>query len=179
MRLFSRTFGSCCVLACSSALAACQGDITGAGPGSPISGAPGGAATPSGGAPAVPPAGTQVGEGTGLMPLRRLSRVEYANTITSLFGSGIQSTVELPDDPIGSSTYATPTVVGGVEVDRFEQAAAEISGKVAIDSLAGCPVGQSDPECAASFVKGFGKRCFRRPLLDSEVSDLTALYTTL
>ncbi len=172
-------------LATLATTAACTGDITGGSPGEPGAGLTSGATPSAGdagigsaGAPVVPSPDAKVAEGTGTMPLRRLGMAEYANTIASLFGAGIATSVALPADPQGTSTYPFPTVVGGVERDAFEQAAAEIAGKVAsqLSTLAPCTAGGDERACAKQFVTSFGKRAFRRPVSDAETAQLLGLY---
>ncbi len=162
---------------------ACTGDITGASPGGGgvTSGGTlgaGGTGLGSAGAPVVPAPDAKVAEGTGTMPLRRLGVAEYANTIASLLGAEIATSVTFTADPQGTSTYPFPTLVGGVERDAFEQAADEIAGKVAsqLATLAPCTAGGDERACAKQFVTSFGKRAFRRPVSDAETTQLLGLY---
>lgn len=120
-------------------------------------------------------------EGAGLMPLRRLSKIEYAHTIESLLGEGVATGVDLPEDPIGASSFASPTVVGSVELDRFEQAANDLAKSQAekVRELAPCAAGTSDAACAQAFIASFGGRAFRRPVTDAEANALLELYQAL
>ncbi len=173
-------------LACIAAwvpVAACTGDLTGGpqgGPGGGLTGGgtTGGAGLGTSGSPVVPSPDAKVAEGTGLMPLRRLSAAEYSNTISSLFGSGVATSVAFTSDPQGTSTYPIPTLVGSVEQDDFEKAAEEIAGKVAsqLTTLAPCAADGDERACAKQFVTTFGKRAFRRPVTDAETMQLLGLY---
>ncbi len=166
----------------------CTGNLVGTADGGPGASALGGASAaggigsgPGSGGVLVSPAGTQVPEGAGLMPLRRLGQREHARTVSALFGAGVVSNVAFPDDARGASSYATPTVVGTVERDRVEQAADAIATQVAprLTSLAPCAAGATERACAQTFVTDFGKKVFRRPLFAAETDALLALYDKL
>jgi Protein of unknown function (DUF1592)/Protein of unknown function (DUF1588)/Protein of unknown function (DUF1595)/Protein of unknown function (DUF1585) len=166
----------------------CTGNLLGSADGAPGASGLGGASAAGGASNAagsggvmVPPAGTQVQEGAGLMPLRRLGQREHARTVTALFGAGVISNVTFPDDERGASSYATPTVVGAVERDRFEQAADALAKQASpqLDKLAPCPANATaavERTCAQTFVTDFGKKVFRRPLVTAEADALLALY---
>jgi hypothetical protein len=162
-------------------LSGCTGTIgdtsAGQSEGKGTSSEPGGTVGP----PVVAPPGTAIEEGAGLMPLRRLSQAEYRNTIESLFGAGIMTTVRFPDEPLGPSTYGTPTQVTEVERDRFEQAGDEIAARViaSLSTIAPCDAGKNERSCADAFVSVFGARIFRRPVLAAEKDALLALYDGL
>ncbi len=167
-------------LGCTGNLFGTDGGPGASGLGGASAGGGAGNAARSGGV-LVPPAGTQVQEGAGLMPLRRLGQREHARTITALFGAGVASDAALPDDERGASSYATPTVVGTVERDRIEQAANAIAAQVAprLTTLAPCASGATERACAQTFVSDFGMKVFRRPLLPAESEALLALYDEL
>src|SRR5262245_6806600 len=144
---------------------ACTGEIGGMGatssePGDPAR--PGGRPSRPGDAPAPgstapgsmnPGPSAQPGAGpvAGVMPMRRLGRVEYENTLRALFGATTNPGVALPDDALGESSYEWPANVGGVELDRFEQAAYNVAqGLTArIRDLVPCAVGTAERSCAA------------------------------
>jgi hypothetical protein len=123
----------------------------------------------------------------GVAPLRRLTNLEYANTIRDLLGVAAPS-------PSSRSRFLADTNAGtsgfnqGYPVARAEDALAfllsaeEIATTVAqkLSSLLPCaPVPATDTEqdaCADKFITQFGRRAFRRPLLANEVDKLRALY---
>ncbi len=168
--------------ALSACATGCTGELLGGGapgqPGTGTGGAGTGTAGSSGSAGSAGAGGSAVEEGAGLIPLRRLGVAEYENTIHSLFGSQVTMPVELPDDPQGTSTYPTPTVVGSVERDGFERAADGIAKQLApqLATLAPCAPGADERTCARQFLESFGKRAFRRPVRDTELAGLLGLY---
>src|SRR5690242_15226382 len=153
---------------------ACTGSIdAGHAPGGPANKPDGTGPGPSPGAPApnaVVPAG-----------LRRLTLAQYQNTVRALLGDAIKVPEELdPDDPEATFSsvggYRIVTSPGGVL--KYEDAAYDLAGQVFADpaltqSVLGCDPRQA--ACAGSFVKGFGRRAWRRPLAAAEVARYTKL----
>ena len=144
------------------------------------SGAPGGS-TPGGGS--VPGAAA-----SGPGRLRRLTRAQFVNTLRDLLPGG--ATVALgdlePDDQregfasIGASYAATSP--NGVE--KYETAARAALDAVFADparraSLFGCTPAAADDDCARSFITGFGRRTWRRPLSSTEVERYLRLSRTV
>jgi hypothetical protein len=124
----------------------------------------------------VPPSASAVPAG-----LRRLTGTQYRNTIRDLLGASVKLPTELDrDDP-----EATFNSVGGYRITtspagvaKYEDAAVDIAHQVFADpalaaSVVGCDV--KDGACAARFIKGFGRRAWRRPLTDAEVGRYTKL----
>ncbi|MEZ4256859.1 MAG: DUF1592 domain-containing protein [Polyangiales bacterium] len=107
----------------------------------------------------------QVGYGD----VRRLSALEYRNTVAALVGSpGFN-----PD--IAGTEEVFVTELG---VRSFEDAASEASGVIDWAMASPCPVGAThDAACAKDFIATFGRRAFRRPLLDEERTWLEGVYT--
>lgn len=124
------------------------------------------------------------GEGVELLPfrppaskMRRLSHVEYANTIHDIFGDYVAVPEELEPDTsingftsIGNAQLATSR--RGVE--QYEAAALEIAAQVmrnpARVNLVDCtPDGVLDGPCTATALRDIGRRLFRRPLSDVEL----------
>jgi len=113
--------------------------------------------------------------------LRRLTTVQYQNTVRALLGDAIKVPTELdPDDPEATFSsvggYRITTSPGGVL--KYEDAAYDLARQVFADpalqqSVLGCA--PAAPGCAASFVKSFGRRAWRRPLLASELARYTKL----
>jgi Protein of unknown function (DUF1592)/Protein of unknown function (DUF1588)/Protein of unknown function (DUF1595)/Protein of unknown function (DUF1587) len=143
-------------------VAACTGSIPG-----------GSMPRPSGGpgAPQTPPSASAVPAG-----LRRLTRAQYQNTVRDLLGPSIKLPGELDrDDPeaVFSSVGGYRITTSPAGVLKYEDAAYAIARQVFADpalvqSVVGC-----DPRlaaCAASFMRGVGRRAWRRPLTDAEVA---------
>jgi hypothetical protein len=139
-------------------LGGCTGAI--GGPGSSSSGSPSGSLT-------LGPTG-----------IHRLSRIEYDNTLADLLGDtsrpGFAALPEDTHDPFDND-YATQLVSGAL-IAAVETLATGASARLALDpprrnALLGCtPTGAGDRDCLESFVRGFGRRAFRRPLTDDEVA---------
>lgn len=204
-RLIPSVLASLAGLVAMAALPACSGTI-GGGPGTgdgeqaaggdPSGGTPGasgGASNTKGGGSSGGGATAGAGSGPGdkggllgglpvgsstLRPMRRLSKTEYENTVRDLLGPTVSVGVSLPLEPPGEASYRLPSEITPVELDLFEQGAnnAARAGSGAIPACAGT----ADPRmCASDFVKSFGQRAFRRPVLDAEVTQLLALYDKL
>jgi hypothetical protein len=150
------------VLLLVAALAACNGKI----------GANGGSGQVSVGATVYGPTG-----------LHRLSRIEYDNTLADLLGdntrSGFASLPEDVNDPFDND-FSTQ-VVSGALIGSAETLAAGAAARLLADTtkrnkLVGCtPSGAGDQACLESFVRAFGRRAFRRPLTEDEVSGYLGL----
>jgi hypothetical protein len=119
----------------------------------------------------------------GPAPLRRLTRVQYANTVRDLLGVDPRTLEALPDDPVAPSGFEQAGLVGGQEV-RGLMETAEAVAAAAVErpsALLGC-----DPEaaageeaCVGAFLASFGKRAFRRPLDSAEVAETLSLYRSM
>ena len=113
--------------------------------------------------------------------LRRLTRAQYQNTVRALLGDAIQVPGELdPDDPEATFSsvggYRITTSPGGVL--KYEDAAYDLARQVFADpallqSTLGCAPASTG--CAASFIKSFGRRAWRRPLDAGELARYTKL----
>ena len=163
-----------CVVGCSGSI---QGPSGGSGKaagnagGSPSAGGPGPGAHDPGGVPSAPATG-QVPAG-----VRRLSQAQYRATIAGLLGPSIQLPKELdrddPDSVLSSvGGYRVATTSAGVV--KYDSAAYDIAHQVFADPKGVNAVLGCDPKqgavCAQSFLRGFGRRAWRRPLSDDEVA---------
>jgi hypothetical protein len=128
--------------------------------------------------------GTSVGAlAYGPTGLHRLSRIEYDNTLADLLGdgsrSGFASLPEDVNDPFDND-FSTQLVSGAL-IASAETLAAGAAMRILADTakrnaLVGCtPSGPGDQACLESFVRGFGRRAFRRPLTDEEVTGYLGL----
>jgi hypothetical protein len=150
--------------------------------GSPGGGGTAGAGGQAGGGSATPaPAGA---DRAGPMPLRRLTRIEYRNTIRDLqIASSVSDvTRDIPEDTKGAFGFDAAPVVSNLEVDRF-LGAAEAIGKALVASstrfgqVLGCnAAAMGEDACARQFVTSFGRRAYRRPLAPDEIDALFAYY---
>jgi hypothetical protein len=110
----------------------------------------------------------------GPAPLRRLSNVEYLNTLRDLFPSLSPSLPALPADiPVaGFENAVDAQEPSDLLIARYEQianlyAAAATADAPTLGALSGCsdPAGQ---HCEAQVVAAAGRRIFRRPLSTAE-----------
>lgn len=161
------------VAACGSIAAACAGaavEPDGGGGDDGAGGAGGGAsacsATPS----------------PGPTPLRRLTRVEYDNTVRELLGDTSRpSSIFPPDEKLGGfDNNASTLTVSTLHADQYAVAAETLAARAVtnLPKLLPCnPAQAGEDACARSFIAEFGRRAYRRPLSDAEATRLFAVYS--
>ena len=121
-------------------------------------------------------------EAAGPMPLRRLSRREYNNTVRDLLGDTTRPADGFPPDNDSDFHFRRAGLVATVDASRLLGAAETLAAAAAADAklatLAPCvPAGAADEEgCARKFIESFGLRAYRRPLTGEEVDRHLALY---
>ena len=113
--------------------------------------------------------------GPGPAPMRRLTRWEYNNTVHDLVGdvTAPASTFVPEAGQFGFDNSASGATLSDVVVEQFERAARDLATNAVsnLPALMGCdPSGAAEESCVASFIQGFGKRAFRRPLSSDEES---------
>ncbi len=110
--------------------------------------------------------------------LRRLTRVQYANAIGDLLGEGITITSPLEADPVLSGfasigaglTTFSPTATETLETVALAVAKQALGDPARRARLCPCtPAATVDAACARAFVTGFGRRAWRRPLVEEEI----------
>ena len=153
-------------------------------------GAGNGSGTGSGSSSSMPPNNTGALDDSmtvpGATPLRRLTRLEYDNTIRDLLGvspnNGGKLTADQGSNDSGfnmGGSITGSTDARGVFSNAEEIATASLQK---LDALLPCAPIPSDrsaqDDCANQFVEKFGLRAFRRPLSGSELDELHALYRT-
>jgi hypothetical protein len=127
--------------------------------------------------PPAPPA-----PGAGPAVFRRLTLFEYRNTVRDLLGSAATS-MEVPvDDAAGKSGFARGGWLSWVGAGTFLDGT-EAMARRAVEELPGLipcdPVPAVEAEqraCAERFIARFGRRAYRRPLVEGERQALLALY---
>ena len=160
---------------------ACTGSIgdhgsTGAGDAGGVSGG-------TGGTSGMPPQGSL---DPGRVPLRRLNRAEYCNTVRDLLGTSQRPCDNFPQDNVifGFDTIAEVQSLSSLHLELYEQAATSLIDEVmalpATDArranLLTCQPSAADPKpCVLQILKGFAERAFRRPVAPDELSDYVAL----
>ncbi|HEY0711616.1 MAG TPA: DUF1592 domain-containing protein [Polyangia bacterium] len=135
---------------------------------------PGPASSPDGGSSA-----TCEESAPAVLPLRRLTRAEYSNTVRDLLGDDSDPGKGLPSDDAGEELFVSPATMT-VTTD-WAQSALETAEAIARRAVAKLPTlvpcaSAGDEVCAQQFIGGFGRRAFRRPLLREERDRLLALW---
>ncbi len=114
----------------------------------------------------------------GTTKLRRLTRLEYNNTVRDLLGDSTRPGSSFASDLEGEGGFVTGGIVSQVEADQYLEAGDRLATAAVrdLDKLLPCkPVGVEDA-CAADFVAKVGRRAYRRPLYADETKDLKDLY---
>ncbi|MBL8944826.1 MAG: DUF1592 domain-containing protein [Myxococcales bacterium] len=119
------------------------------------------------------------GVGSGYAPMRRLTAVQYRNTIDALFGGAVAPGDSFPTTSIHKN-YSNNPVLNVVSLPAamdLLQAAEDVATQVIddVDTIVTCP-GAQDQSCASAFIDDFGARAFRRPLEPDERAALLSLY---
>ena len=116
---------------------------------------------------------------------RRLTRVEYDNTLHDLLGDSSRSGfAELPEDvndPFDNN-YTTqlpsPSLIEAVEKLAQEAALRALADPAIHDKIIPCtPTGADDTACLRAFITTFGRRALRRSLTEGEVQEYLGLQS--
>ena len=120
--------------------------------------------------------------------LRRLTLLEYQNTIRDLLGVKLSDTDRrgfAADQVVHGGFGKGAGIVTSVDSRQFLDVSAKVAAAATADLAklmpAGCaaPAAGADQGCIARFVEQFGLRAFRRPLAPAEITAMTALYAKL
>jgi hypothetical protein len=122
----------------------------------------------------------------GHLPLRRLNRTEYCNTVHDLLGTAQRPCDRFPDDPInfGFDTIADVQSVSGLHIELYEAATTALVDEVmnlpATDArrtrIMTCQPAAADPKpCVTNILRAFAERAYRRPVAPAEVIDQVGL----
>ena len=163
------------VLAASFATVACTGSVP-----SPGNAGDDGGGGNEGGSAGEPGEGGTAGGGTpdlGEMPLRRLTKWEYENTIKELLGAPPSYAKAYPSDDIGKVGFATATNTSELMATATMESADALArfALTKFDTLVPCSASGTDA-CAKDFIATFGQRAFRRPLTTTERAELFDLF---
>jgi len=120
----------------------------------------------------------------GASPLRRLTSLEYDNTIRDLLGVTTTAGGKLTDDQGSNDSGFVKggSITGSSDARTVLTTAEELSTAALahLSTLLPCgsvPTARADQDsCADQFVEKFGLRAFRRPLSDAELADLRGFY---
>ena len=121
--------------------------------------------------------GTEVGRRL----LRRLSHVEYDNTIKDLFGIESSWGAALAPDNVlhGYNNNAEALQVSALLADQYMNAAEEIASEVVgqrLDDILPCEFVDRNLNCAEDFLMDYGTQIFRRPLSSDEMEIYLGLF---
>jgi hypothetical protein len=146
---------------------------------------------PNSSGPAAQPGAGALSDGNsvpGPAPLRRLTRLEYENTLRDLLGvtGAVTSALQVGTDAeSGQAGFVKGgAITGGDDARNLMTAATQITDAIKgrLGSLLPCnplPTAAGEQEaCAKKFISEFGKRAYRRPVSDREADLALGLYTT-
>lgn len=131
--------------------------------------------------PPPPPDGFQLGAA----PARRLTLEEYFFTVADLLGVTPDPALFalLPKDSAaeGFSNLVGTQSVSREHPDAFEKLANQLARDMNFDAFLGAHATCQDAsdDCRAAFVRSAGKKLFRRPLKEEEVTAFVALHARL
>ncbi|MCA9538113.1 MAG: DUF1592 domain-containing protein [Myxococcales bacterium] len=120
----------------------------------------------------------------GPAPLRRLTRVEYDNTVSQLLSDTSRPARAFPPDEEagGFDNQAAAQSVSPLLAENYLNAAETLAARTAerrLPTLAGCPAPSDAATCEASvrvFIQSFGLRAWRRPLAADEIQECLDLF---
>jgi len=155
------------------------------GVGGTTGGSGGTAGSATGGTGAVPdPACVGAAADTDVSYLRRLTALEYQRTVQSLFQLTAPPDIEgIPADNEhhGFKTFAEIQTMGTADLRGYLEKAGELADALLADATRSTAVLGCAPSaagCLTSFVTGFGRLAYRRPLEQTEIDAITADATT-
>ncbi len=151
---------------------------------------PEGAPSPGGGGtrPEPMPGPDGVVDSAGPYHLRRLTVVEYQNTVRDLLGVNLSDTDRRgfsADQVVHGGFGSGAAIVTSVDSRQFLDVSAKIATAAVADLAklmpAGCdaPAPAAETGCIGKFVESFGVRAFRRPISQEETREMVALYNKL
>lgn len=110
-----------------------------------------------------------------LEPIRRLTHVQYDNTVRHLLGDSTRPSRKFPSEDYvhGYTNQASAQVITPALAELYGQVAERLANNAFRygdeHGLLPCePASPADRACARAFVDDFGAKAFRRPLTDSE-----------
>lgn len=115
----------------------------------------------------------------GRTPLRRLTMTEYNNTVKELVGDSTSPANKFPppEESAGFLNNADVYQTTEFHVEAWFNAAEALAANYGKAGKYDLPCKADAASCATQFIKDFGKRAFRRPLSDAEVTSYLARFT--
>jgi hypothetical protein len=127
----------------------------------------------------LPPAPPPPASGDLPAPLRRLSRLEYDNTLRDLLGDTTAPSRGLSADLRDGNGFAAGAWIDTVDAGGLLEVSEAVAARAIqnVPELTACAAGAAgEPACARQVVTTFGRRAYRRPLTAAEVAALEAFY---
>ena len=113
--------------------------------------------------------------------MRRLTHIEYDNTVADLLGDTTAPASTFPADVAqdGFTNNALALSVSPALTEQYLAAATALSQTATtnLTSLLGCDAVAAEQACVQQFIRDFGKRAWRRPLTTDEQSRLLSVFT--
>jgi hypothetical protein len=118
--------------------------------------------------------------GPGRAPLRRLSDLEYDNTVSDLLGDSRRPAQAFVSESGRYGNDADTRPMTATRVRDYLAAAETLASNAwpALSSTYPCLAtvsADTEADCVSTFVEGFGARAFRRPLAEQEKAELVSL----
>ena len=119
--------------------------------------------------------------------LRRLTQVQYKNTIRDLLGETVVLPAQLePDSVVAGSKEvgASVTTISTRGVEQYEDAAYSLATQILEDEsirnkwITCAPDGMTDDNCAGEILNALGEQAWRRPLTGEELNTLVVISRT-
>lgn len=113
------------------------------------------------------------GAEVGASQMRRLTRIQYERTVEDLFGMELPIAELLPADSnsLGFDNQAAVQEATPTDVEAWQVAAEMVTGLALADrpsAFMGCE--PAEKGCLRTFLTDFGRRAFRRPITDAELT---------
>lgn len=117
------------------------------------------------------------GPAVGRAKVRRLTTLQYANTVRDLLkASTVPTSSFLPDTKEGPFDTNTSVPATELAIEKYEQAAVTLASSTNLDAILPCKAASGNDACANDFIDRFGLRAYRRPLSSDEQASLRKLY---
>ena len=113
-------------------------------------------------------------DGLPTLPMRRLTRLEYDNSVRDLFGVMSQPALAFVDDSPAGGFDANDLAVSELQARLYVDVAEAVAAEVVAGptTLTDCDLGETS--CVETFVQTWGRRVFRRDLTAVEIADYRA-----
>lgn len=114
--------------------------------------------------------------------IRRLTRIEYKNTVRDLLGLELANLVDSfpPEEEVnGFDNQSKSLQVSALHVEEYMQASENLAQVVVENfaTLSPCvPMNEQAETCIRAFIENFGSRAWRRPIDETEMEQLLSLY---